>query len=83
MKSGDLLCKMGSYIIAATAKRLRGEVVAFCETAKFLVNGDKDEEVAGPEKIFSSEEEKLHPKLVSVSYVTPKMDRVPSTPSAE
>jgi translation initiation factor 2B subunit (eIF-2B alpha/beta/delta family) len=77
LKSGDLLCKVGSYMIAETAKRFGAEVIALCETAKFLVNSVKDDEIAGPEQLFSSEAEKPHPDLVDVPYVAPKMDRVP------
>ena len=77
LKGGDLLCKVGSHIIAATAKRFGVEVIAFCEKTKFLANCIKDNEIAGPEKIFSSEDEKMHPQLVNVPYVAPKMDRVP------
>jgi translation initiation factor 2B subunit (eIF-2B alpha/beta/delta family) len=79
LKNGDLLCKVGSHIIAATAKRFGAEVVAFCEKAKFLVNSIKDDQIAGADKIFSSEDEKLHPQLLNVPYVAPKMDRVPKT----
>ena len=77
LKKGDLLCEVGSYIIASTAKRFGAEVVAFCEKTKFLANSVKDDEIAGHEKIFSSEHEKMHPELVNVPYVAPKVDRVP------
>lgn len=77
LKNGDFLCKVGSDIIAATAKRFDAQVIAFCESTKFLVNSIKDDEIAGPEKIFSSEDEKMHPQMVNVPYVAPKMDRVP------
>ena len=79
LKGGDLLCKVGSHIIAATAKRFGVEVIGFCETAKFLVNSVKDDAIAGPDKIFSSEDEKMHPQLINVPYVAPKVDRVPKS----
>jgi translation initiation factor 2B subunit (eIF-2B alpha/beta/delta family) len=79
LKNGDFLCKVGSDIIAATAKRFGAQVIAFCESMKFLVNSIKDDEIAGPKKIFSSEDEKMHPQLVNVPYVAPKMDRVPKS----
>ncbi len=79
LKGGDLLCKVGSYTIARMAKEFGAAVVAFCETTKFLSKNNriKDEEIAGPEELFSSEDEKKHPVLVDVPYVAPKMDRVP------
>lgn len=77
LKNGDFLCKVGSDIIAATAKRFGAEVIVLCESTKFLVNSIKDDEIAGHEKLFSSEDEKKHPELVDVPYVAPKVDRVP------
>jgi methylthioribose-1-phosphate isomerase len=77
LKGGDLLCKVGSNIIAATAKRYGVKVIAFCEKTKFLTNCIKDDEIAGYEKIFSSEDEKMHPQFINVPYVEPKIDRVP------
>jgi translation initiation factor 2B subunit (eIF-2B alpha/beta/delta family) len=77
LKGGDLLCKVGSHIIAVTAKQFGAEVIAFCERTKFLVDSIKDVEIAGHEKLFSSEDEKKHPMMVDVPYVAPKMDRVP------
>ena len=79
LKNGDFLCKVGSDIIAATAKRFGAQVIAFCESTKFLVNSVKDDDIAGPEKIFSSEDEKMHPQFVNVPYVAPKIDRVPKS----
>lgn len=77
LNDGDLLCQVGTHIVAATAKRFGVEVIAFCDTMKFLVDSVKDEEIATPEKLFSSEDEKMHPQLVNVPYVAPKMDRLP------
>lgn len=77
LKGGDLLCKVGSNIIVVTAKRFGAKVIAFCGSTKFLVNSIKDNQIAGSKKLFSSEDEKWHPKLVNVPYVAPKMDRVP------
>jgi translation initiation factor 2B subunit (eIF-2B alpha/beta/delta family) len=77
LKCGDLLCKVGSYIIAETAKRFGAKVFAFCEKRKFLVESIEDYDIAGHEQLFSSEDEKKHPQMVDVPYVAPKMDRVP------
>lgn len=77
LKNGDFLCKVGSDIIAATAKRFGAKVIVFCEKAKFLIDEVKDDEIAGHEKLFSSEDEKKHPQFVNVPYVASKMDRVP------
>lgn len=79
LKCGDLLCKVGSSIIAETVRRFGGEVIALCETTKFLSKSNKiqDSEIAGHEQLFSSEDEKKHPQMVDVPYVAPKMDRLP------
>ena len=57
--------------------RFGAKVVAFCDRMKFLCESIKDCEIAGQEKIFSSEDEKLHPEFVDMPYVAPKIDRVP------
>jgi translation initiation factor 2B subunit (eIF-2B alpha/beta/delta family) len=77
LKGGDLLCKVGSRMIAEAAKRFGAKVIALCETTKFLINGVEDDDIAGPEQLFSSEDDKMHPELPGVPYVAPKMDRVP------
>jgi len=81
LKCGDLLCKVGSYIIAQTAKRFGAEVIALCERTKFLnkSNRIKDKEIADHEQLFSPEDEKKHPEMVDVPYVAPKMDRLPKS----
>lgn len=81
LKCGDLLCKVGSYIIAQTAKRFGAEVIALCESTKFLSKSNriKDKEIADHEQLFSSEDEKKHPEMVDVPYVAPKMDRLPKS----
>lgn len=79
LKGGDLLCKVGSCIIAETAKRFGAEVIALCERTKFLSesNRAKDSDIADREQLFSSEDEKKHPQMAGVPYVAPKMDRLP------
>lgn len=78
LKNRDFLCSVGSYILAAMAKQFGTKVIAFAETAKFLIDGESNEEVARPEKLFSSEQMwKRHPAMINTKYLTPKMDRVP------
>lgn len=78
LKGGDMLCKVGSRMIANVAEQFGADIIAFCGTTKFLADGAAiDDEIAGPEQLFSSEDEKMHPELVDVPYVAPKMDRVP------
>lgn len=81
LKNGDLLCKVGSRIIVATAKKFGAEVIAFCETTKFLsvANNIKDYQIAGHEQLFSSDDEKKHPELIGEPYVASQKDRVPKS----
>lgn len=77
LKNGDLLCKVGSYTLAATAKKFDTRVIAFAEEMKSLKKGIPTQKIAGPEKLFTSKEYKLRPEMSNVMYVEPKMDLVP------
>ncbi len=78
LKSKDFLCKVGSYVLADMAKRFEAKVIVFADTAKFLINGESDKEVAGPEKLFSSEQMcTRHPTMINTMCLTPEVDFVP------
>jgi len=78
LKSKALLCKVGSYMIANTAKQFGAQVIAFVEETKFLINGESDEHVASPEKLFSSQKMcKRHPEMIETMCLTPEIDLVP------
>jgi translation initiation factor 2B subunit (eIF-2B alpha/beta/delta family) len=78
LESKALLCKVGSYMIVNTAKQFGAQVIAFAEETKFLINGESDEDVASPEKIFSSEKMcKRHPEMTDTMCLTPEVDLVP------
>lgn len=68
-KKGGFICKVGSYTLAAIAKKLKAKVVVFADDMKVLKNGIPDKEIARPEKLFSSKECKQR--------LVPKMDLVP------
>jgi translation initiation factor 2B subunit (eIF-2B alpha/beta/delta family) len=78
LKSKSLLCKVGSYMIANTAKQFGAQVIAFTEETKFLINGESDEEVASPERLFSSDKMcKRHPTMIDTLCLMPEIDLVP------
>ena len=78
LKSKAFLCKVGSYMIASTAKEFRAQVIVFAEGTKFLINGESEEEVAGPEQLFSSEKMcKRHPAMIDTMCLTPEIDILP------
>lgn len=78
LKSKDFLCKVGSYVLASTAKNFAAQVIVFAEEAKFLINGESEEDVASREKVFSSERMcKRHPTMIDAICLTPEIDLVP------
>lgn len=78
LKCRDFLCSVGSHVLAATAKKFDAKLIAFAEIAKFLINGKNDDDIASPEKIFSSEQMwKRHPTMINTKCLMPHMDRVP------
>jgi len=78
LKSKDFLCKVGSYILAITAKKIGAQVIAFAEETKFLINGEPEQNVVSREKLFSSEKMcKRHPTMIDTLCLTPEIDLVP------
>jgi len=65
-------------MIANTAKQFGAQVIAFTEETKFLINGESDEEVASPERLFSSDKMcKRHPTMIDTLCLMPEIDLVP------
>lgn len=80
LKSKAFLCKVGSYMIASTAKEFCAQVIVFAEETKFLINGESEEEVAGHEKVFSSEKMcKRHPAMIDTMCLAPEIDTLSPT----
>jgi hypothetical protein len=77
LKSKDFLCKVGSHALASTAKEFGANIVAFAETTKFLTNGERDEDVANSDRLFSSKRSVRHPVMIDTMWLTPLIDVVP------
>ena len=71
LKSGGFICQVGSYTLAAIARKFKAKVIVFADGMKVLKGGISDEEIARPENLFSSKE--------SIQRLVPKMDIVPSS----
>lgn len=77
LKTKGFLCKVGSCTIANTAKEFGAQVIAFAEERKFLTNGESEQEVASPEKLFSSDRMcERHPTMIDTMCLTPEIDLV-------
>ena len=76
LDSKDLLCKVGSELLARCAVDYNVQVVAFAEKSKFLSPDINEEERETINNSVTLEENKWHPKL-AIYCVEPKMDVVP------
>lgn len=77
LRDGDLLCKIGTYSLALTARQFGVRVLAFAAPEKCLSSVDADEDIASPQSLAQSGGSRTHPHFEGAQCLTPTIDRVP------
>ncbi len=75
LDNNDLLCKVGSELLAITAKEYRAQIVALAEKSKYLNSEISPQERDAIDACIAAEKKEWHPKL-NINCVEPRMDLV-------